>query len=51
MASRSFEPAAWLATPAALDHVVGTWRACRELNRWLATHVGPSQAAPEDGPW
>jgi uncharacterized protein (TIGR02453 family) len=51
MASRSFDPAAWLATPAALDRVVDTWRACGELNRWLANHVGPSQAPPDDGRW
>lgn len=51
MASRSFEPAGWLATPAALDRVLDCWRACGALNRWLATHVGPSQAPPEDGRW
>jgi uncharacterized protein (TIGR02453 family) len=51
MASRSYEPAPWLATPAALDRVVGTWRACGELNRWLATHVGPSQVPPDERRW
>jgi uncharacterized protein (TIGR02453 family) len=49
MAYRSFDPAAWLSTPGALDRVVDTWRGGGELNRWLSTHVGPSQLAPPEG--
>jgi uncharacterized protein (TIGR02453 family) len=48
VAMRSFEPAPWMGTPEAIDRVVDTWRGCRALNRWLAKHVGPSDAVPED---
>lgn len=44
--SRSFSPAAWLSTPKALNRVLDTWRAARELNNWLNQHVGPSLVAP-----
>jgi len=36
----------WLATPAALDHVVASWRHLAPLNRWLGRTVGPSASAP-----
>ena len=47
VAMRSFEPAPWMCTHGALDHIVSTWHGCRDLNGWLARHVGPSQAPPE----
>ena len=47
VAMRSFEPAPWMGTSAALDRVVDTWRGCQDLNRWLARNVGPSEAPPE----
>lgn len=47
VAMRSFEPAPWMGTPDALDRIVGTWRGCRDLDDWLARHVGPSQTPPE----
>jgi len=49
MAYRSFDPAPWMSTPAALDRVVDTWRGTGELNRWLSAHVGPSRLAPPEG--
>jgi uncharacterized protein (TIGR02453 family) len=48
MASRSFAPARWLNTKAALTRVVETWRGTAELNRWLNANVGPSTLEPED---
>jgi uncharacterized protein (TIGR02453 family) len=48
IASRRFPPAAWLATPRALDRVVETWRGCAALNRWLGHHVGPSTLPPPE---
>jgi uncharacterized protein (DUF2461 family) len=36
-------PGPELASRAALDHVVTTWRAAAPLNRWLLKHVGPSE--------
>ncbi|MGI8807747.1 MAG: DUF2461 domain-containing protein [Acidimicrobiales bacterium] len=45
-AVRSFPPAGWLASAAAAERVVDTWRAARPLNEWLARHVGPSTEPP-----
>ncbi len=42
VAWRSFEPAPWLATPAAIERVVATLDAAAPLRAWLAAHVGPS---------
>jgi uncharacterized protein (TIGR02453 family) len=47
-AVRTFPPAAWLATPAAADRIIGTWRAARPLNEWLGRHVGPSTEPPNE---
>jgi uncharacterized protein (TIGR02453 family) len=48
MAARSFAPARWLGTKAALKRVVDTWRGTAALNEWLNAHVGPSTLEPED---
>jgi hypothetical protein len=45
---REFAPARWLATRAACDRVVDTWRAAAPVNRWLDKHVGPSTQAPPE---
>jgi len=45
---RSFPPARWLGTRAALDRIVETWRAPAEVNRWFDKHVGPSTQAPPE---
>lgn len=37
--------AAWLGTAGAKQRVVEFFRACRPLNDWLATHVGPPAGA------
>jgi uncharacterized protein (TIGR02453 family) len=42
MVSRSYGAPDWLATPAALDEVRGTWRQVRPLADWAAEHVGPA---------
>ncbi len=41
--------AKWMQTAKAKDRIVDAWRASDEVNDWLATHVGPSTAPPEDG--
>jgi uncharacterized protein (TIGR02453 family) len=46
-ASRSWEPADWLQTRAALDRVRDAWRQCVGLNQWLADNVGATTAPPE----
>jgi uncharacterized protein (TIGR02453 family) len=48
MASRSFAPARWLGTKAALTRVVDVWRGTAPLNEWLNAHVGPSTLEPEE---
>jgi hypothetical protein len=48
MASRSYAPARWLGTRAALTRVVDTWRGAAPLNEWLNAHVGPSTLEPEE---
>jgi uncharacterized protein (TIGR02453 family) len=40
--------APWLATPVAADHILDVWRTAGPLNRWLATHVGPSTEPPPE---
>jgi uncharacterized protein (TIGR02453 family) len=45
---RTFEPAPWFSTPAALDRVTKTWRGGAALNKWLCTHVGTSRLAPPE---
>jgi uncharacterized protein (TIGR02453 family) len=47
-AMRTFEPARWMATKAALSRITDTWRAAAPMNRWLADNVGPSTEAPPD---
>jgi uncharacterized protein (TIGR02453 family) len=47
-AMRRFPPGDWLATPSAADRVIDVWRAGGAMNRWLATHVGPSTQPPPD---
>ena len=46
-----FLPLRTIALPDATNRVFDAWRGCRDLNRWLAAHVGPSQAPPDDGRW
>lgn len=45
-ASRSWEPAAWMGTPKAVDRIVEVWRTAGPLNEWLATNVGPEPLDP-----
>jgi uncharacterized protein (TIGR02453 family) len=47
-AMRRFEPARWLHSKAAADRIIATWRTAAPMNRWLATHVGPSTEPPDD---
>ncbi len=46
---KAWPPAKWMQTAKARDRIVDAWRASDEVNEWLATHVGPSTAPPEDG--
>ncbi len=39
MVSRRFGAPDWLASPAALDQVRGTWREVRPLADWVSTHI------------
>lgn len=48
MVSRSFEPAAWMATRSLVTRVRDVWRGAADLNDWLDLHVGPSTLAPSD---
>ena len=45
---RSFAPARWLHTRAALDRVLTVWRDAGPVNRWLDRHVGPSTTPPRE---
>lgn len=47
-AGRAFPPRRWLATRAALDRVVGTWRDAEPLTRLLDLHIGPSHLPPDE---
>jgi uncharacterized protein (TIGR02453 family) len=49
VASRSWEPAAWLRTAGAKKRVVDTLRAAKPLLAWLEANVGPS-TQPETAP-
>jgi uncharacterized protein (TIGR02453 family) len=40
----------WLGTPAALDHIVATWRRIEPLGTWLGRHVGPPEPVDGDQP-
>ena len=42
--SRSWEPAAWMGTDAAVATIAGTWEAMRPTMDWLAAAVGPGDA-------
>ena len=48
VASRSWEPAAWLRTAAAKERVVDALRGTKPLLAWLDAHVGPSTEAGAD---
>jgi len=48
MATRSWEPAAWMSTKAVVKKVRDSWDVCAEMNAWLDLHVGPSTLAPAD---
>lgn len=48
MATRSWEPAAWMHTKAVVTRVRTSWEVCAEMNAWLDLHVGPSTLAPDD---
>jgi uncharacterized protein (TIGR02453 family) len=45
-ALRSYEPAAWLATPGAARRITDVWQATAPLNAWLGRHVGPTTEPP-----
>jgi uncharacterized protein (TIGR02453 family) len=45
-ATRSWEPAAWLHTPRALEEVRSAWRELHTLNAWLADNVGATAKEP-----
>lgn len=47
-AGRTWPPRKWLSTRAALDRIVGTWRAAAPLTDLLDRHVGPSHLPPDD---
>jgi len=48
IAAQSWPVSAWLHTAKAKARVEASWRGCDELNGWLATHVGPSEMAPDE---
>ncbi|MFZ9482826.1 MAG: DUF2461 domain-containing protein [Ilumatobacteraceae bacterium] len=48
MASRTWEPAAWMRTKAVVGRVRDAWSVCDEMNAWLDLHVGPSTLAPDE---
>lgn len=45
---KSWTPAKWMQTAKAKDRIVEAWRASDPINSWLAAHVGPSTASPEE---
>lgn len=47
-AGKAFAPAAWFATRAARERIVGAWHASAPLARWLDSHVGPSELPPDE---
>jgi uncharacterized protein (TIGR02453 family) len=48
MTYKTFPPAKWLSTPAALDRILGVWRDAAPLAKWLDAHVGPSTLPPPE---
>jgi uncharacterized protein (TIGR02453 family) len=48
---KSWAPAKWMQTAKAKDRIVEAWRASDPVNSWLAEHVGPSTAPPDDARW
>lgn len=42
-----FAPDPWLATSEAGHRITAAWRNAGPVNRWLATHVGPSEEPPD----
>ncbi len=47
--SRSWEPAAWMGTPSALDEITGVWETMRPVLGWIADAVGPAEATDRPG--
>lgn len=45
---RSFTPARWFHTKAALNRILTVWREAAAVNRWLDRNVGPSNIAPPE---
>jgi uncharacterized protein (DUF2461 family) len=45
---RSFAPACWFHTKAALERILTVWRDAAAVNRWLDRNVGPSTLAPPE---
>ncbi len=45
---KGWPPAKWFQTAKAKDRIIDAWRASDEVNAWLAKHVGPSTAPPDD---
>jgi uncharacterized protein (TIGR02453 family) len=45
---RTYTPARWLSTKAALDRIVDVWRDAAPMNRWLDKNVGPSDQPPPE---
>ena len=48
---KGWEPAKWFQTAKAKDRIVEAWKASDGVNKWLAEHVGPSTAPPDEGRW
>jgi len=46
---KGWDPGKWMQTAKAKDRIVDAWRASGPVNAWLAKHVGPSTAPPDDG--
>jgi len=47
-AAKTYPPAAWLATRAALKRITDVWRGTQPLSRWLVAQVGPSTEPPPE---
>jgi len=47
-AAKTWPPARWLDTRAALKKITDVWRATRPLDEWLAEQVGPSTEPPPE---
>ena len=46
---KGWQPGKWMQTAKAKDRIVDAWHASDPVNAWLAKHVGPSTAPPDDG--